>query len=199
MYGDRQYWEDRYQGGVVGHCQQKGVISNEWYLQYPALQTILHQHTRRHHQTLVLGCGLSLLAENMLDDGYQSLLAIDYSEHCIQTMHARGTHKPKKAVAYAVMDVTALQLQDNSIDTVIDKATLDCLMNCDDWQAQVQRMLGQAARVLKPNGKFICISHSEPEDRIHMLTGCAYSWKLVQHVEVQKNTATFYVYILQKQ
>lgn len=28
-----------------------------------------------------------------------------------QTMHARGTHKPKKAVAYAVMDVTALQLQ----------------------------------------------------------------------------------------
>ncbi|KAL0034986.1 hypothetical protein WJX79_004513 [Trebouxia sp. C0005] len=85
MYGDRQYWEDRYQGGVVGHCQQKGVISNEWYLQYPALQTILHQHTRRHHQTLVLGCGLSLLAENMLDDGYQSLLAIDYSEHCIQS------------------------------------------------------------------------------------------------------------------
>ena len=26
-------------------------------------------------------------------------------------MHARGIHKPKLAVAYAVMDVTALQLQ----------------------------------------------------------------------------------------
>ncbi|KAL0054296.1 hypothetical protein WJX82_006714 [Trebouxia sp. C0006] len=120
MYGERQYWEDRYEDGVVGHCQQKGVVSNEWYLQYPALQTILHQHTSKHYQTVVL-----------------------------------------------VMDVTALQLQ--------------------------------AARVLKPNGKFICISHSKPEDRIHILTGRAYSWKLVEHVEVQKNTATFYVYIMQKQ
>ncbi|DBB14075.1 TPA: hypothetical protein ACH3X3_001035 [Trebouxia sp. C0006] len=143
MYGERQYWEDRYEDGVVGHCQQKGVVSNEWYLQYPALQTILHQHTSKHYQTVVLA-------------------------------------------------------QDSSIDTLIDKATLDCLMNCDDWQGQVQRMLGQAARVLKPNGKFICISHSKPEDRIHILTGRAYSWKLVEHVEVQKNTATFYVYIMQK-
>lgn len=30
MYGDRQYWEERYQDGVVGYCQQKGVVSNEW-------------------------------------------------------------------------------------------------------------------------------------------------------------------------
>ncbi len=29
----------------------------------------------------------------------------------VQTMHARGVHKPNQAVTYAVMDVTALQLQ----------------------------------------------------------------------------------------
>ena len=29
----------------------------------------------------------------------------------MQTMHARGVHKPNQAVTYAVMDVTALQLQ----------------------------------------------------------------------------------------
>ena len=32
-----------------------------------------------------------------------------------------------------------------------------------------------------------------------ILTGPAYPWKLVEHVEVQKNKATFYAYILQKQ
>jgi len=54
---------------------------------------------------------------------------------------------------HVLMQSYELAAQDSSIDTVIDKATLDCLMNCDDWKAQVQRMLGQAARVLKPNGK----------------------------------------------
>lgn len=31
MYGDREYWETRYLEGVIGHCQHKGVLSNEWY------------------------------------------------------------------------------------------------------------------------------------------------------------------------
>ena len=32
MYADQQYWESRYQGGIVGYCPQKGVESNEWYV-----------------------------------------------------------------------------------------------------------------------------------------------------------------------
>jgi len=65
---------------------------------------------------------------------------------------------PKWALYQALLHNVLIQCyklaaQDSSIDTLIDKATLDCLMNCDDWQGQVQRMLGQAARVLKPNGK----------------------------------------------
>ena len=31
-----------------------------------------------------LGCGLSLLAEDMRDDGYLFLLGVDYSEACIK-------------------------------------------------------------------------------------------------------------------
>ncbi len=43
--------------------------------------------------------------------------------------------------------------QDSTFDAVIDKATLDCLMNCDDWQVQADGMLKEAVRVLKPGGK----------------------------------------------
>ena len=39
------------------------------------------------------------------------------------------------------------------MDAVIDKATLDCLMNCTNWQAQVGGMLMECERVLKLGGK----------------------------------------------
>ena len=43
--------------------------------------------------------------------------------------------------------------QGSTLDTVIDKATLDCLMNCDNWQVQVSSMLKEAFRVLRRGGK----------------------------------------------
>ena len=46
--------------------------------------------------------------------------------------------------------------------------------------------------------RFICISHSEPEDRLHILMGSELAWELVEHVELTKNKAVFHAYILQK-
>ena len=45
--------------------------------------------------------------------------------------------------------------QDSTIEVVVDKATLDCLMNCNDWQVQVNSMLTECWRVLKPGGKWV--------------------------------------------
>ena len=39
------------------------------------------------------------------------------------------------------------------MDAIVDKATLDCLMNCTDWQVQVGDMLTECVRVLKAGGR----------------------------------------------
>lgn len=49
--------------------------------------------------------------------------------------------------------MSATAVQDGSMDAIVDKATLDCLMNCTDWQAQVGSMLMECGRVLKRGGK----------------------------------------------
>lgn len=46
--------------------------------------------------------------------------------------------------------------------------------------------------------RFICISHSEPEARVHILVDSALAWELVEHVELMKNKAKFHAYVLQK-
>lgn len=44
-------------------------------------------------------------------------------------------------------------MQDCTYDAVVDKATLDCLMNCKEWQGKVHAMLTEAHRVLHLGGK----------------------------------------------
>ncbi|KAL3162009.1 Methyltransferase-like protein 13, variant 2 [Trebouxia sp. C0009 RCD-2024] len=75
------------------------------------LKTFLHKHVSADDHVLIPGCGLSLLGEQMAADGYKSLLAVDYSETCIQTMQARGAQEHQNNVTYSLMDVTALQLE----------------------------------------------------------------------------------------
>ena len=51
------------------------------FVGYPALQEFLAAHVagRREAKVLLLGCGLSLMGEEMADDGYGCVHAVDYS------------------------------------------------------------------------------------------------------------------------
>eukprot|EP00873_Tetraselmis_striata_P025117 jgi/Tetstr1/445381/TSEL_003394.t1 len=193
LYRSRQYWEDRYADGVVGHSEAKGVLSNEWYFTYQALSSQLSSHINKDDRVLLLGCGLSTLGVDMEAEGYSSIVAIDYSETCIQRMNdSRG---PSSSVQYMVMDVTCLDFEKGSIDCVLDKATLDSLMNEDEPSGVVCAMLREACRVLRPGGKYVCISHS---DRRKLLTDRGLSWALTAEVPLAKKQAEFWMYVLTK-
>jgi len=193
LYRSRQYWEDRYADGVVGHSEAKGVLSNEWYFTYQALSSQLSSHIDKDDRVLLLGCGLSTLGVDMEAEGYSSIVAIDYSETCIQRMNdSRG---PSSSVQYMVMDVTCLDFEKGSIDCVLDKATLDSLMNEDEPSGVVCAMLREACRVLRPGGKYVCISHS---DRRKLLTDRGLSWALTAEVPLAKKQAEFWMYVLTK-
>lgn len=47
----------------------------------------------------------------------------------------------------------SLVMQDCTFDAVLDKATLDCLMNCEDGPGEVHAMLKEAHRVLQIGGR----------------------------------------------
>jgi ubiquinone/menaquinone biosynthesis C-methylase UbiE len=68
---------------------------------------------------------------------------------------------------------TAVDHQDASFNSVIDKATLDSLMTCDeDDQHQATTMLQEVKRILCPGGHYVCISHGAPDDRRVLLDQC---------------------------
>lgn len=55
--------------------------------------------------------------------------------------------------------------QGGDFNVVIDKGTLDTILCGDNSEANVEKMLMEINRVLKPNGVFICISYGSEEQR----------------------------------
>ena len=183
-------------------------VTNEWFLDYQALQTYINTHIPyKEKMVLLLGCGLSLLGEHMAKDGYEQVVGVDYSEICIQRMN----NVPNKMCRYLVADVTAMsrEFEDETVDAVLDKATLDSLMQEGeegvDEAVTVRKMLAETSRVLVPGGVYVCLSYGEPDDRVPLLMGneqgheAEYGWTL-EHTDVLRKgaKARFYMYVIRK-
>lgn len=67
----------------------------------------------REAHVLVVGNGLSLLAEDLVGAGWRDVCAIDYSDTCTQRMRERvsSAAAAEARVSYRTMDVTALQYE----------------------------------------------------------------------------------------
>ena len=73
--------------------------------------------------------------------------------------------------------------QDEAWDCVLDKATLDALICVDEEEDEtVQRMLDEAWRVLKPGGRYVCISNSNCKDLVFPSGSCGVD-SLVSHTD----------------
>ena len=97
-----------------------------------------------------------------------------------------------------------------SMDALVDKATLDTLLNAGE--ADAAAMLSEAARVLRPGGVLLCISTGTPEERLPLLlapraaeaiaaveqAGAALCFELAQHAELRRGVHTFHVYVLRR-
>lgn len=56
----------------------------EWYGEYNDFASIMAQHISKNHKILNIGCGKSLLSEQMYDQGYEEIVNIDFSDKVIQ-------------------------------------------------------------------------------------------------------------------
>ena len=131
-------------------------------------------------------------------------------------------------VDYRVMDVTAMTYDDDSLDCVLDKATLDTMCQLDDdptagEETHANKMLRESCRVLKPGGHYVCLTYGDPESRLGMLTAEGLEWEdddgdddggeekreggggggggrpgPVGQHEIRKNKAVFWMYVMRK-
>jgi hypothetical protein len=123
-------------------------------------------------------------------------------------------------VRYAVADVRATGWAAGSVDALVDKATLDTLLNVSASAAEA--MLAEAARVLRPRtGALLCVSSGAPEERLPLLLArhagsgddgdggdddgaaagaaeAAPPFELVQHVELLRGRRTYHAYVLRR-
>jgi ubiquinone/menaquinone biosynthesis C-methylase UbiE len=125
---------------------------------------------------LILGCGNSALGEELATSGFTQIHNIDISKVAIDHMRKRNVTHP--GLTYDVMDVRHLLYDDESIDLVIDKGTMDALFCGPRADLNVARMTREVQRVVKTGGHYIVVSYGDPEMRMSHLTSRHLVWEV---------------------
>ena len=75
---------------------------------------------------IMLGCGNSMLSEDVYNDGYRNIVNIDFSSIVINNMKRKCQRLVD--MDWIVMDITNMSFAPCSFDVVVEKATLDALL-----------------------------------------------------------------------
>ena len=159
-YGDKNYWEERYD-------EQNGTTV-DWLEDYESIKPIIEElGIKKECRILNVGCGNSEFSEKMFDEGYTHNYNIDICENVINFMRTRN--KDKNGLHFEVMDVCEMKYKDEMFDLIVDKSTIDALLCGDHSFMIVAKMLKEISRVLKTGGVYLIISYGQPESRmIHL-------------------------------
>jgi SAM-dependent methyltransferase len=139
-------------------------VSGDWYDWYVDPQIFFNQLKPYlksiDAEILIPGCGISALPRLLNENGFKNVTCIDSSQDAIQTQ--QSNHINDEAFDFAVMDATNLNdIPNYSLDLIADKALLDTLYaNGPGGLRLAQRYLFECARILRPGGVLIIMSHS---------------------------------------
>jgi ubiquinone/menaquinone biosynthesis C-methylase UbiE len=117
MYGDENYWDNRY-------STSKEFF--DWFHRYSGLKEYLAPLVTKEDLILNIGCGVSRMAEEMFDDGFERVVSIDFAQNAVKMMSEKCRHK-RDEFYYQKMDLRNLEFENGMFDCAIDKGTLDCL------------------------------------------------------------------------
>ncbi|CAN6337711.1 unnamed protein product [Urochloa humidicola] len=93
-YGAAAYWDARYSSGSHASAAGGGEFF-DWYQTYTALRPLLRARIPAASRVLMLGCGNSLLSEDMAKDGYEDIVNIDISSVVIEQMREKHKEIPQ--------------------------------------------------------------------------------------------------------
>lgn len=136
-------------------------------------------------QILVPGCGNSRLSENVYDAGFRGITNIDFSKVVISDMLRRNV-RSHPDMRWRVMDMTSMQFMEETFDVVLDKGGLDALMEPELGSKLGSQYLSEVKRVLKPGGKFVCLTLAESHVLGLLFSKFRFGWKMSLHAIPQK-------------
>ncbi|KAL5702798.1 hypothetical protein ACHQM5_027966 [Ranunculus cassubicifolius] len=167
--------------------------SFEWYSEWQYLKSPLLSQlsdfpsSSNPIQILIPGCGNSKLSENLFDSGFHGITNIDFSKVVIGDMLRRNIRE-RSAMRWRVMDMTKMQFTDDTFDAIVDKGGLDALMEPELGSKLGTQYLSEVKRVLKPQGKFVCLTLAESHVLALLLSKFRYGWKMVVHAIPNKRS-----------
>lgn len=115
----------------------------------------------------------------MNNEGYTDITSIDYSSVCIERLKHLTPKCKQAGLKFAVADIRDLgsDFPNDSFAVIIDKGTLDSIL-CGHAFEGVHDALAEVMRVLRPGGRFICITYGSPHTRICHLQNPDYNWAI---------------------
>eukprot|EP00947_MAST-08B_sp_MAST-8B-sp1_P001843 g1843.t1 len=194
-YGNADYWDDRYKDNLDDDRE------DEWLLPFSevkehvaqAAKELAAEHVDRCGvgaqqglACLVVGCGDSAFSADLHDSAAAAtndangvdeawagpplqIMSTDVSESVIAAM-AEAHAKLRPALQWQVDDACKMALSDECFDLVIDKGLVDCLF-CAAAD-KVRETMAEAARVLRPGGRYMIFCFSDREEVARLLKDC---------------------------
>ncbi|KAJ5072591.1 s-adenosyl-l-methionine-dependent methyltransferases superfamily protein [Anaeramoeba ignava] len=189
-YEEQNYWNKRYET----------EREFDWYMDFETLYPFIRTTLNPNDKILNIGCGNSSFAFDMLQYDYKFVTNIDISDVVINKM--KDKYKKYPSLEFFVQDTRKLTFSDSSFETIIDKGTLDTLICGKEGDDDVDSMMKEIYRILKPGGKFILLSHAPDERRLEFFQRDYFEWN-VKHQEIQRTLpdnrpAVHYLYIASK-
>ena len=135
-----------------------------------------------------IGCGNSLLAEELHEDGYTQVVSVDISKIVIAQM--KEAYKEKlPGLVFEQADIRDMHelVADGQFDVVLDKGTLDSILCGDSSGPNSEKALREIHRALKPGGVYVCVSYGLPEQRLPLFKKHHPDWQPIIH-KVTKTT-----------
>ncbi len=215
-YKEQNYWEDRF-----GQEEEY-----DWLLTFSQLKNYIIPYVKPEDRILVVGCGNSTFSDDLYDAGFHNIVNIDFSKNVILKMSEKSQANGRSEMQWKVMDMLAMDFENEFFDVVIDKASMDALMvdEGDVWDpnpeciSQADTYCFGVQRILKSSGFFLQISFAQPHFRTKYLAGVLadpaaevnpynkvtgysnrYHWDLeYKTIDVEAGCLNSYIYIMKK-
>ena len=128
-------------------------------------------------RVLILGCGNSTFAGDMILDGWKGKITnIDFSDVVIKQMKLRFNDEFCKKfhcppMEFVCADISeGLPFEDCSFDLIICKGTFDAILCSSGSVANAKRLVAECSRVLaNGHGVFFLCSYGNPDSRVVFL------------------------------
>lgn len=155
-FASQRFWDERY---------AKEKKPYDWFGTWNGQSGVRIKHHVEGHlpsgkdgPVLIVGCGSSRLAGELLEDGYTNISNVDISSVVIERMTKQ--FEGQKGIDFQVMNITDMTYADARFDLVFDKSTLDAMYT--GAVHHVRAAVLEIFRVIRPGGVFVSMTFAAP-------------------------------------